>query len=440
MNSLSIVELLQQHISESSLIDEFEIKNVFNLIQDQLANSIVFIKVTDKYNENYFLEREQQNVLYITTSRCGLSNELILKEDKFLDAQKVVCDYFYPINRKSKRVGITGTNGKTSTAYYLYQLLQQADCRAHYIGTIGIFANGRYLASSSLTSPSYLQIRKILKQDYDVFIFEVSSHALDQERFYQIKFNYAAWTSFSQDHLDYHKTMDEYFKSKLRILDHLETEESCFVYKKEKDLVKKLSDFKKVKVIENTNNFDDYFQEVNQGLALHIANQIKQQFNFNLKKLEPVPGRFEKFNLKSNKVIIDYAHTPEALRILLTEIKRAFSDKEIVCVFGCGGNRDKSKRALMAEAVSEFAHLAIITEDNNRSESFENIAKDIEAGMSIPYEVIDNRAKAIERACFNSTKSVIVIAGKGHEDTIDRGQEKINFSDRKFVQELKNAN
>lgn len=436
MNSLKVSELINTYIKELNCSQSFEITDLYDQIQDQVERSIVFLKVTEKYDASFFKKQEKQNVLYITTAKCGFHSEIIIEVKNFLEVQKIIIDFIYPINTSAKIIGITGTNGKTSTAYYLNQMLSLKSLKTFYIGTIGIYHGNNFIDRSLLTSPSFLKIRKIINKDYDAFIFEVSSHALIQKRFYHLRFDFGAWTSFSQDHLDYHKTMEEYFKAKLLILEHIKPEGCCLIYEKENELVQKLKDYEKIEIIHKIQDFENYFYEVNKTLAYSLAKRVSNDDDIDLSKITEPPGRYERFNYKNNEIIIDFAHTPAALEKLLSEVSKNYPNKTIVCVFGCGGDRDQSKRSIMGKAVSKYAHLAIITEDNNRSESFYDIAEDIAVGVSVSYKKIEFRPDAIKEACLNSKNSVIVITGKGHEDTIERGGKKHPFNDRTYIKEL----
>lgn len=438
-NTHTINKILDDYVLEGNCSTSFEVKNIFTQIEQQTNNSIVIINITEKYPADFFKKQEQKNVLYLTTKKVGFDNELVIKKESLLEVKKILCDLLFTKNSKTKLVGITGTNGKTSTAFYLNQMFAMSNLTTRYVGTIGVYEGLNKISKFHQTSPDYVDIRKDLSKNYQYLIYEVSSHGLDQNRFYDLSFSAAAWTSFSQDHLDYHKTMENYFKAKLKILDHLEADAKCFIYQKQTELYNLLKDYSKVEAVLTTEDFLNYFAEVNITLALNIFNNLEVGKKINISNLVSPPGRFEQVKFKTNTIIIDYAHTPDALEHLLIEVKKSFKD-QIILIFGCGGNRDPIKRPLMGKIAEQYADQVIITEDNNRNELFTRIANDIKKGMTTNPIEIPKRYDAISKACLENKNKIIVIAGKGHEDTMETNAGIISFNDLEIVRELENGN
>ena len=373
---------------------------------------------------------------------------------KFLnavDAKKLkreLLDYFYPMNGKMKFIGVTGTNGKSSVVHLVAQILAMNGKRALSLGTLGLCtSNGEILEDLSMTTPSEIEIRQLVSfygNDYDFLCLEVSSHALSQERLNGLEFQAAGWTSFSQDHLDYHKTIEEYFLTKTKILD-LVIDKSLYVPNLEKDLIEKLKDYNihlcpplSDKVIEKLPLFfQKGFNRSNLELACALAQSVigdSYLKNCDFEKISLPKGRFNLFEVEGILVIVDYAHTPDALRSIGFEVKRLYPYHSISTVFGCGGNRDRSKRPLMRKAVESFSDSIIITSDNPRDEDPKQIIDEIIFGGEGVYQIEVDRKKAIELALNKANKkTVVIIAGKGHEEYQEIKGVKRPFSDTDTV-------
>ncbi len=308
----------------------------------------------------------------------------------------------------------------------------------------------------------------------DYACIEVSSHALDQDRVAGLEFEAGIFTNLTQDHLDYHKSMEEYFLAKKKmftlysnraivngdsewgkkIIDDLKNKDSITYGFKNYNDIKVLDYIANLKGIEGTVKLKDRIEKVFLPLlgkynlynllacmGLIVCLQLSVDWSEVLKSFPGVPGRVEKIvNKKNLNIVVDYAHTPDALENVCKTL-RELTDKKLVVVFGCGGNRDKSKRPLMAKAVSKFADMAIVTSDNPRFEEPEKIIEDILPGFSenYSYEVEIDRKKAIKRAIELLTpEDLLLIAGKGHEDYQEIKGIRYPFADKKVVQEILN--
>ena len=386
---------------------------------------------------------------------------------------------FKVYNKRSKNlIAVTGTNGKSSVADFYYQILKLNNKKVASIGTLGVKSKSININLSNTTiDPIKLaQILTRLKiQKVENIIMEASSHGLKQNRLDGLKFDSAIFTNLSQDHLDYHKNLKDYLKAKLYLFETLIkkngnviTDQMIPEFKK----IKKITLDKKLKLNtlnDKKNNFEvisHSFRGESQFIKIKYNNstrdiklnligkiQLKNVLmsiiaarNSDIKlerilniipKLRPVEGRFEKIGKIKNlsRVILDYAHTPDALKTCLLNLREQFPNKKIIVLFGCGGNRDQNKRSKMGKIASNYSDKIILTNDNPRFESPEKIRKDIKKGVKKTKIIeISNRALAITEAIKNlNAGDILLVAGKGHEKTQDIGNKKIFFSDRKII-------
>ncbi len=374
-------------------------------------------------------------------------------------------------------IAVTGTNGKSSIANFYYQILKLNKTKVSSIGTLGI--NGiNYKKNISNTTFDPIQLNKILKilkkKRINNVILEASSHGLKQHRLDGLKFNIGIFTNLSRDHLDYHKTFKNYFESKLILFRKLMKKKSSIIFDDDLKIVKKIKDIAKNKNLQTisigSNNSDlkiieHKFMNLDQqikflykskiykfstkligkvqikNLIMSILAASKSNIKFknilnSIKKINPVPGRFEKIgNLKNNSIVIlDYAHTPDALKVCLTNLKDQFSLKKINLVFGCGGERDKTKRKIMGRIANTYCSKVYLTDDNPRNENPKKIRNQIKIHLNKKKLIeISSRELAIKTAIKNNkSDEILVVAGKGHE----RYQEYKNkryFSDKDCI-------
>jgi len=376
-------------------------------------------------------------------------------------------------------ISITGTNGKSSVANFFIQILKQCNKTAASIGTLGVNSKDvNFPLTNTTLDPLSLNkiLEKLAKKKINNVILEASSHGLKQHRLDGVKFDIGLFTNFSRDHLDYHKSFKDYFDSKMILFNKLMKKNSHVIYdsnilesKKIKTIIKrkklkhcclgnKKSDLKVIKhtfvgkkqkitfVFKNqTYSFDSNLigaiQIKNLLFAVLAANQILSMKRIirSLSEIKPVNGRFEKIgNLKNNSIVIlDFAHTPQALKICLENIKNQFKFKKISLVFGCGGERDKSKREIMGMIANKLADKIYLTDDNPRGENPKKIRSQIKKKIvNSKITEIASRSKAIEKAIQDlNSENILVVAGKGHENYQEYLNKKF-FSDRKCI--LKN--
>lgn len=458
MNKTKLLSLIQHFIEEQNhLASDFEILELTSNLQKATANSLVFYKLhaDQKSLENFHkrLESVTPGLLILNRHPGKITKPyLIIDECCFLKAQKILLDEFYPLPPHLKLVGITGTNGKTTTVNLAQQISEQMGHPAISFGTLGICKNGSIVEDLGGTTPSYIELRRLIHQygkTEEVVYFEVSSHALIQDRLHDLKLDATAWTSFSQDHLDYHKTMDEYFEAKTLISSkYSKPQAPFFVPREEKELIQKFEQLKFL--FKRTRSLKDFgfhnvppffkadFNRNNFELALELNEAIwKTTPKIDLNKLILPQGRFATLELGEKLVIIDYAHTPDALENICKAVKRSFPACELSLVFGCGGNRDKTKRPIMGAIGERYADKLYITSDNPRDEIPSDIIDDIISGLKSPSNSFhhEDRALTIEKAISESSATgIIIIAGKGHEDYQEIAGIKHPYSDFSVVE------
>jgi len=368
-------------------------------------------------------------------------------------------------------VGVTGTNGKTSIANFFYQINKLCGIKSVSVGTLGYIFNDK-LKKTNLTTPDNLSIYKFLqtskKLGVNNAILEASSHGLIQERLLGLNFNTAIFTNFTQDHLDYHKTMKSYLNAKLILFKkYLKKRGNIICNDKVYKILKKNNiSNKKFKFVVQSKllpfkivNFKPY--EDKTVLKINYKNkiftklvnlvgdiQIENLFqtisvclisgiNFNkiidiLDKIHPAEGRLNIFNRNKKIVCLDYAHTPDGLAKTILTLKKHFN-RPLNLVFGCGGNRDKGKRPIMGKIANKYCKKVFITDDNPRFENPKKIRNEI--FKSVPKaKKIAKRSLAIKRAIQKtSNKEILLIAGKGHEKYQVIKDKLIPFSDAKYI-------
>ena len=383
-------------------------------------------------------------------------------------------NYYDNPSRKMKVIGITGTNGKTTSAFMIKGILEEAGYKVGLIGTIANYIGSREIHAER-TTPESLELQELfnemVSEKVDYCVMEVSSHSLELDRVYGIEFTEGIFTNLTQDHLDFHKTFENYFlaKSKLfkmsknsiinvddeygrRLENMISSGVTTYSVKSESMLKGENIDLEstgikfQVKIDEKFNEFvvsiPGRFNVYNAlgciGATLNEGVDIDTIIKGLLKVT--VPGRCENLTLGRNlnfEVIRDYSHTPDSLEKILENL-RELTKGRLICIFGCGGDRDKTKRPIMGKIGTELSDIAIITSDNPRSEEPKAILEDIVAGVEKDnYILIENRKEAIKEA-MNIAKQddVIVIAGKGHETYQVLKDKTIHFDEREIVLDL----
>lgn len=420
------------------------------------------------------------------------ANVLIVQEDvsvqeditiiKVRDTRKALAimssNYFGNPKDKLKIIGITGTNGKTTSAFIIKSILEKAGFMTGLIGTIANYIGNKKVDAVRTTPESY-ELHELFKNMVDAgveyCVMEVSSHSLDLDRVYGIQFEEGIFTNLTRDHLDFHKTFENYYNAKFKLFERSnhsiinlddpyganivkDIEERGVKAKVSTFSIEKESDFKAFEIKSHSNGSEfkvnlEGIEEfsINIPGEYNIYNSLgciicAYNLNIPMDKIKEglsdvvIPGRCELVAKEKNlpySIIIDYAHTPDGLENILSTVK-AFTKNRMISVFGCGGDRDKVKRPQMGKIGCELSDIAIITSDNPRSEEPMDIINDIVKPLNYDNFVIEvNRKEAIRKAMNMALEGdVIVIAGKGHETYQILKDETIHFDEREVVYDI----
>ncbi len=374
--------------------------------------------------------------------------------------------YYENASDDLKIIGITGTNGKTTTSYVVAEMLKRNGKKVGIIGTSGVFFDGKML-DCPLTTPDADFLHKTFYQmreaGVEYVVMEVSAHAIDQKRIDGINFEIGVLTNITQDHLDYFGNFESYEQTKLRFMtkEHIKMGIVCADDPSAAKLIESAdfpilsyginspSDAFAINIecsMQDTRfigNICDCVVDVKTNLIgkHNVFNclaslQVCQCLGLNEKELacglnfiNPVEGRFNVVNFTGRYVVIDFAHSPDSLKNVLQTAK-SLTDKKVYVIFGCGGNRDRTKRAKMGEIAEKYADYVCLTDDNPRLEKSEDIIADIEEGMKKPHFVVQNRSEAIRKMIsIARAGDIIVVAGKGAEKYQEIGTEKIPYND-----------
>lgn len=384
-------------------------------------------------------------------------------------------NYFDNPKDKLKIIGITGTNGKTTTTFMIKSILEEAGYKVGLLGTISNYIGDKRIPTER-TTPESLEMHKLFKdmveEGVEYCVMEVSSHSLYLNRVYGIKFEEGIFTNLTQDHLDFHETFDNYYKAKFILFENskksiiniddeygkkllMDIERESLTYSTEK--ASNLSAYN-IKMHSRGIKFSVDYKNEKEEIDIHIPGRYNisnalgailaclnegislKVIKEGLENLSGVPGRCEivtkNYNLGYD-VIVDYAHTPDGLDNIL-KTAREFTKGRLISIFGCGGDRDRTKRPIMGNIGTELSDIAIITSDNPRTEEPLMIIEDILKGIKKDnFIVVENRREAIKRAMEMAKKDdVIVLAGKGHEDYQILKDKTIHFDEREVVKEI----
>ena len=398
-------------------------------------------------------------IAIICSNKCKYTSKKIpifkIKNIRFFLSK--TSSQFYKLKPKNI-IAVTGTNGKTSVADLFYQILDLNKKSVASIGTLGIKHKNKII-KTSLTSPDTILVHQILeklkKNKVNNVIIEASSHGLSQNRIDHLNFKAAIFTNFSQDHLDYHKSMSSYLKAKLHLFENILSKKRTIIsdkslkqFKLLKNIAKKknirlidISDIKRK--LENNKNLElNDFQLKNLSMAIIAANLCNISYKKIFKtihKIKRVNGRLELVKTYSNniKIFIDFAHTPDALLKAIDALKKSYNTN-ISLVFGCGGERDIKKRSLMGKIASANCKKIYVTDDNPRNEKPEKIRREILKQIKNDnYFNIGNRSKAIKTAIMNAEPGeVILVAGKGHETDQIYKNKVLKISDKQIIKKI----
>lgn len=440
----------------------------------------VAIKGYKEDGNDYIKEAVEKGAVCIVTEDELNANELpnitIVRVQNSRIALSLIASKYYDFPaRKLKLIGITGTKGKTTTAYMIRDILNASGKKTGMIGTI-YNTYGNVCIEASRTSPESLDLQKLLKDMVDAqmeyVVMEVSSHSLVLDRVYGLHFAIGIFTNLSQEHLDFHGTMDNYLLAKSKLFEMCDfaliNGDDIHTPRLKKMIKCKTATFgldnavnitaSDVRINNNNVEFKMYVNKMLETIVINIPGRftvynalaaigtcslLGAQMDAILLALSniKVPGRSEIIDVpKTFTVMVDYAHNPSSLEAILSSIKKYVKGR-IICVFGCGGNRDKEKRPMMGEISGRLADFTVITTDNPRNEDPSIIMKEIEDGVKKTkglYKIIENRKDAIAFAMRIAWKNdLVLIAGKGHETYQElKNGKRIDFDERKVVKDI----
>jgi len=425
----------------------------------------------EKFDGHNFVDDATRNgaVAVVTQREVKTKLPQVVVKDTRLAMGKLARGFYGAFDDIDK-IGITGTNGKTTTAFLIHSMLRVVGKNPGLIGTI--YYIGKSKSKAGRTTPESLDIFRLIHQfqneGVQAIVMEVSSHALSLKRVEEIKFNVVLFTNFSQDHLDFHKTIDDYRRAKMHIFSLLddvgfaifnlddETSETIRAMNLKKTItygVKNRGTIWAEIVHDSIDGLtvEVFYKEKKYTISSHLLGgfniyNILAAFGVGvalgidaegivrgIEELHAVRGRMERV---VDNIFVDFAHTPSAIEQALRSL-RQYTKGRIIIVFGCGGDRDKDKRPKMGAIASRLADVTILTADNPRSESVKNIIRNIEEGMgNNKHTVIENRREAIQYAISSKRgDDIVLIAGKGHEEYQIIGNKTVEFDDTKVVRE-----
>ena len=467
---------------------ELEIKSIENNSKNIKQGSLfVAIKGYDFDGHEYIKEAIENGAVAVVLDMAAdlkkvqLPKDMtvILTDNSRVALARLACNFYKNPSQYFKLIGVTGTKGKTTTTYMIKSILEKAGYKVGLIGTVANYIGEDMISESNRTTPEALELQELFykmavaKMDY--VVMEVSSQSLKMHRVDGCNFDMAVFTNFSKDHISLkeHTDMEDYFNSKLKLFemapkgfanaDDFKCERLIYQAKnceiktysidnssnliaKDITITNSSVDFKaklgqkneRVKV-----NIPGRFSVYNSLAAISVALSIgidKEVIKEGLENIV-IPGRNELIpNDKDVTIMIDYAHTAESLENVLTSIKSYTAPGKVICVFGCGGDRDKTKRPEMGEVVGRLADFSFVTTDNPRTEKPEDIIHDIEEGIAKTkgnYKIVVDRKEAIKEAIDMAGKrDIVILAGKGHETYQEINGVKHEFDERKIVKEI----
>ena len=466
---------LLKGIETKSSFKDVEIERVTDKDKD-VVNNTLFVCIDGGRTDGHTVAKNLVSkgaVAFLTERDLGIENQIIVNDTREVFS-KIAANFYNNPARKLNIIGVTGTNGKTSTSYFIRDILNSLNKKCGLIGTVNNIV-GTEILNSTLTTPEPMEIQELLykmvQNGMEYCVMEVSSQAISQKRVYGIEFSVVILTNITPEHLDYHITMENYINTKLSILNMAKTA----VLNIDDENIK--NNMEKIKIPYKTislfNGNADYiaknvectsdgvkFLMVGMESIDRISSKIIGNFTVynilcaitalisigfsfmeltnSIQYVNFVKGRGEKIeNTKGINIYIDFAHTPSGLLNILNCL-REFTVGRLIVVFGCGGDRDKSKRPIMGKIAGENSDFAIITTDNPRSENTLLIINDILGGMehsTSKIAVVENRKDAIEYALKMAKKNdTVLIAGKGHEMTQFINGLEFPFDERKIIE------
>ena len=420
---------------------------------------IALKKVNDGHD--YINDAIKKGASKIIAERGNYEVETVIVKDTHKYLVDYLYDNYYDKIKKLKLIGMTGTNGKTTTCFLIYQALNKLNIKCAYIGTIGFYMDKK-IKDLNNTTPDILEIYELLLEcgfnDIEYFVMECSSQALAMHRLDKLKFKYGIFSNITEDHLDYHKTMLEYVKAKQILFDNVTDKTFVNIDDEYKDYFLKESSitygFNKSDYYLTDYKIDlkgSFFKVNGVGYKTKLIGKhnlynvlvviaLLSELNLNtyiVNELECPKGRMDIVRKNNNLIVVDYAHTPDAVNKIINAVKE-LKPNRIITIIGCGGNRDPYKRPIMSNIACSNSDWVIFTNDNPRGENPNNIISDMLHNLDkFNYEIILNRENAIIKGIQMLEKNdILLVLGKGHETYQVIDNKKYDFDDKEVV--LKN--
>lgn len=457
-----------------------EIKNLISDSREKTENGLFFCISGARFDAHKFAPQAAENgcVAFVVEKPLDIDSPQIIVENVRSAMAYISSAFFGHPAREIRMIGVCGTKGKTTTSFLMKAILEKAGFKTGLIGTTGNMI-GEKRIKSNLTTPDPIDLHRCLRQMRDEGVeavsMEISAHAVDMHRLDGVTFEAACYTNFSQDHLDYFGTMENYFHAKkdffmhgqvlnaamnsdedtsARIIEDIKVPYLTFGISSDSDMYAR-----EIEISENGVSFTIHLRNLEHvPVNMHLTGMFNvynalaaaslamimgidlSAIRDGLESVENVPGRVEMLDTNTPyKVILDYSHSPDALENILTTV-RTFTRNRLIVLFGCGGDRDQGKRPIMGEIGGRLADFSILTSDNPRTEDPDAILRSIEKGIQKTegkYIVIENRREAIRYALdMGQDGDVIILAGKGHETYQDIMGVKRPFDEKIIVKEL----
>lgn len=426
------------------------------------GDTFVALKGINHDGNDYIEEAIKNGATTIITTKGEYSVNTIIVKDTLEYLTEYLENNYYDEIKNIKLIGMTGTNGKTTTCFLIYQALNKLNIPCAYIGTIGFYLDNEAKELNN-TTPNIYELYNMLllcaKKNIKYVVMEVSSQGIAMGRIKTLIFDYVIFSNLTQDHLDYHKNMKDYALAKQILFkqtnnsvaivnnddsykDYFLLDNKNITYGKEKSdyIIKDINS-----TLDGTYfklNDEEYFTKLigeynvyNITIVIILLKTMGYtNISYLIKELLPPVGRMDIVKYNNNYIVIDYAHTPDAVKKIISNVSKLDHNK-IITMVGCGGNRDKTKRPIMGNIATTYSDYVIFTSDNPRFENKRKILKDIVCKLdNNNYKIVVNRKKAIKKCIQMLTKNdILLLLGKGHEDYQIIKDKKIPFSDKKVV-------
>ena len=426
------------------------------------GDTFIAIRGINNDGHNYVMDAINNGATTVIVEEGEYSVNTIVVKDTSEYLKEYLENNYYDEIKKLKLIGMTGTNGKTTTCYLIYQALNKINKKCAYIGTLGFYLIDERRTLNNTTPnlyETYDMLLECVSKGYEYVVMEVSSQGLSMGRVDTLIFDYVIFSNLTQDHLDYHGTIDNYVLEKqklffrtnnsIAIINNDDRYSDYFILDNKNITYGKTSNDYKISditsCIKGSNfklNGEEYFTKLIGEYNIYnitIVIILLKLFNTeNIKEviesLECPNGRMDMIHYKDNVIIVDYAHTPDAVEKIITNVSK-LKHNRIITLIGCGGNRDKTKRSIMGDIATKYSDYVIFTSDNPRFEKPQKILKNITCKLDRKnYKIIVNREKAIKKSIQMLTKNdILLLLGKGHEDYQIIKDKKYPFSDKEKV-------